>query len=211
MFTERIQRLRRRRRQAGVTLVELVAFIVVVSVGVAGLVMVAGSTIRHSADPMIRKQALAIAESLMAEILQQPFTWCDPQDSNVLEAKAAAYDPTRTNSNHCWDTIENIGPETGEIRGDAANPFDNVNDYHGFGMGRPGDPCPGICLAGESTSIDGLEDYEVSVDIAEAGNSGAFAALPADAVLQIEVTVTGPGEELTLTGYRVRYAPNDAG
>lgn len=205
MFTERMHRPR---RQTGVTLVELVAFIVVVSVGVAGLVMVAGSTIRHSADPMIRKQALAIAESLMSEILQQPFTWCDPQDDKVLVATAA------TGAGGCASAAndQNKGgaafpsPGTpaptpaGETRGSTTDPFDNVADYAGY-------RATGDAITGNAA----LAAYTAEVRIDRAGGSGAFAALPADAVLRIEVTVTGQGESLTLTGYRVRYAPNDAG
>ena len=37
-------------------------------------------TTSHSADPMIRKQTLVIAEGLMDEVAAQPFTWCDPDD-----------------------------------------------------------------------------------------------------------------------------------
>ena len=56
------------RRQAGLSLIELVMFIVIVGVAVAGVLSVMNVTTRHSADPMIRKQAQAIAESLLEEI-----------------------------------------------------------------------------------------------------------------------------------------------
>jgi len=61
-------------RQAGISLVELVMFIVIVSVGLAGILSVMNVTTRHSADPLIRKQALAIAESLLEEIELQAYT-----------------------------------------------------------------------------------------------------------------------------------------
>ena len=66
--------------QSGLTLIELVMFIVIVSVALTGVVMVLNTAVRGSADPVVRKQALAIAESLLTEIEQQPFTYCDPQD-----------------------------------------------------------------------------------------------------------------------------------
>ena len=61
------------RRQRGFTLIELIIFIVVVGVGVAGILSVYTNTIRNSADPMIRKQALAIAESFMEEITAKEY------------------------------------------------------------------------------------------------------------------------------------------
>jgi MSHA pilin protein MshD len=65
------------RRNSGVTIVELVIFIVVVSAAVAGVLSVMNVTTSHSADPQIRKQALSIAEALMEEVSLAPFTYCD--------------------------------------------------------------------------------------------------------------------------------------
>lgn len=59
--------------QRGFTLIELVIFIVVVSIGMAGILSVMNTTVKSSADPMVRKQALAIAESLLEEIVQKEY------------------------------------------------------------------------------------------------------------------------------------------
>lgn len=64
-------------RQRGLTLIELVIYIVVVSVAVAGVLAVFVQTTRASADPLIRKQAMAVAESLLEEILAAPYA-CPP-------------------------------------------------------------------------------------------------------------------------------------
>jgi MSHA pilin protein MshD len=61
------------KRQAGISLIELVLFIVVVSIGIAGILSVMNITTRHSADPLVRKQALAIAESMLEEIELKDF------------------------------------------------------------------------------------------------------------------------------------------
>ena len=63
----------RRCRQRGVTLIELIMFIVIVSTAVVGVLSVLNITSRHSADPMINKQMLAIAESLMDEVQLKDF------------------------------------------------------------------------------------------------------------------------------------------
>jgi len=55
--------------QRGFTLIELIIFIVVVSAGLAGILSVMNTTIKSSADPMVRKQMIAAAESLLEEIV----------------------------------------------------------------------------------------------------------------------------------------------
>ncbi len=59
--------------QTGFTLIELIIFIVVVSAGLAGILSVMNTTVKSSADPMLRKQAIAIAESLLEEILLKDY------------------------------------------------------------------------------------------------------------------------------------------
>ena len=53
------------RAQCGITLVEQIVFIVIVSVGVVGLISVMGPIIRQSADAMTTKQSLTIAGALL--------------------------------------------------------------------------------------------------------------------------------------------------
>ncbi|MDD2832444.1 MAG: type II secretion system protein [Methylotenera sp.] len=189
----------------GVTLVELVVFIVIISVALVGILKVLEITNRGSADPLIRKQALAIAESLLLEIQQQSFTYCDPNDANASTATsiaacaATAQDPNPAGTGNIAGPFPNT-----ESRYSNTNPFDNVADYGGFTM--PSAECAGICHAGDATPLAGLNNYSASVSITRAG--GAF-ALANDAALKINVTVTGPGNtEVSIAGYRVRYAPN---
>lgn len=80
---------RRAGRQAGFTLVELVIFIVIVAVGVAGILLVMNTVVASSADPMVRKQALALAESILEEILQKEYA--DP-DGTSGETTRATFD-----------------------------------------------------------------------------------------------------------------------
>jgi MSHA pilin protein MshD len=77
-----------------------------------------------------------------------------------------------------------------------------VNDYHGFSMS-------GATIRDvTNTVIAGLDAYSVSVTVADAGGDFPAVALPSDA-LRITVAVTGPaGVNVSLQGYRLRYAPN---
>jgi MSHA pilin protein MshD len=61
------------RRQAGFSLVELIFFIVIVGLGLAGILSVMNVSVARSADPMVRKQAMALADSLLEEILLKAY------------------------------------------------------------------------------------------------------------------------------------------
>jgi MSHA pilin protein MshD len=187
----------KRPRSRGITLVELIVFIVIVSVAVAGVLTTLDTANRSSTDPMIRKQALAIAEALLEEVRLQPFTFCDPDDPNAANAFSSA-DCTGGAGGSNDESRLPLGFETGETRTGATTPFDNVSDYNGFSMG------PGIIdLSG--AAIAGLDAYSATVSVA----NQAIGAVPASDAALITVTVTGPANTtVVLHGYRVRYAPN---
>jgi len=60
--------------QRGGSLIELIMFIVIISVALAGIMLVMNQTTKGSADPLIRKQAIAAAYSLLEEVQLQDFT-----------------------------------------------------------------------------------------------------------------------------------------
>ncbi|MDD2800858.1 MAG: prepilin-type N-terminal cleavage/methylation domain-containing protein [Methylococcales bacterium] len=62
------------KRQRGVTLIELVLSMVIISIALVGILSVINLTVRHSADPVIEHQALAIAESYLEEISLQAYS-----------------------------------------------------------------------------------------------------------------------------------------
>ena len=183
------------RRAQGLTLIELLLFIAIVGIALAAVLRVFTTATSASADPMLRRQQLAIAESLLREVQLMPFTWCDPSAPNVETAAAAT-------SVDCGGTVETIGPEAGETRYGPTTYFNNVNDYHGFSMAGISD------IAGNAVS--GLAGYSASVTVAAAALDTLTAA-SGDA-LKITVTVTPPGnraaDAVVLQGWRTRYAPN---
>ncbi len=118
--------------QRGVTLVELILALLIVSIAVASILGVLGLSAGRSSDPLLVRQSLAVAESLLGEILAQPYT------ANDLDGGANA-----------------IGPEAGETRGSATTPFDHVDDYPGYAMNgivnADGTPIAG--LSGYSAAV----------------------------------------------------------
>jgi MSHA pilin protein MshD len=185
------------------SLIEVVVFIVVLGIGITATVILFNQVTQASVDPMVRKQALAIAASLLEEIELRGFTYCDPDEPAVFTATAATTAQCGGVATH----VEGIGPETfsppgTEDRYDQTKPFDNVNDYHGFSMA-------GANIKGADGSVvSGLGGYSVSVTVANAGAD--FPPLAADEVLLITVTAahTATGITVSLQGYRFRYAPN---
>ena len=135
-------------RSRGVTLIELVVFIVIVGVALAGLFAAFNTITAASADPQVRKQVLAIAESLMDEVQLKPFTICDPDDP----AAATANVPGDCTGGADGPNDENrvaagslAGPETAASAGGAegryaAPQFDNVSDYNGFNSATESTP-----------------------------------------------------------------------
>ncbi|NDP40911.1 MAG: pilus assembly protein MshD [Rhodoferax sp.] len=63
----------RRNGSRGFTLIELIIFIVVVGAGLAGILAVSTNVVKSSADPMVRKQAMALADSILEEIVQKEY------------------------------------------------------------------------------------------------------------------------------------------
>ena len=190
--------------QTGVTLIELIVFIVIVSVAIACVLKALQAANRDSVDPLMRKQALSIAESLLQEVEQQPFTLCDPDDANAAIATSVA--DCTVSQDKGGAALSSASPAT-ESRYSTTDPLDNVADYGGFTM--PNASCAGICLPGDTTPLAGLTGYNASIAVTRAGGAAPFVGLPLDAVLKITVRVTGPANtEVSLSGYRVRYAPN---
>ena len=175
--------------ERGFSLIELLVFIVVVGIAVTGVVSVYSLNARSSADPMVRKQAAAIAESLLEEVLAKPYTYCDPDDANAETASSPA---------GCATMAETaMVAEAGETRS-GLTPFDNVNDYHGFSMA--------VIRDLNDDDVDGLGGYSAAIQVQPAG---AFNGIPAGETLLVTVTVSGPGNHsVSLSGYRTRYAPN---
>ena len=173
----------------GLSLIELILFIVVVSAALAGVLSVFLPATSASADPMLQRQALAIAESLLEEVQLMPFTYCDPDDANVETAASSA---------DCASLVQGLGPNSGETRFGPVQ-FDNVGDYHGYAMSGIVDIT--------NTAIIGLANFSASVAVAATALGSLTAG--SDDALRITVTVTGPGStSVVLEGVRTRQAPN---
>jgi MSHA pilin protein MshD len=183
----RLQRL----HQRGLTLIELIIFIVIVTVALTGVLMVLNVATQSSADPLVRKQMLTLAEGVLEEVQMQAFTWCDPNDAAAATATSAA--GCTAGALGANDQLKlPLTFTVGETRASALSPFDNVADYNGAAI---------------SSTITGTAfpaGYSATVGLTQE----ALGGIAASAVLRISVTVSKGADTLTLEGYRARYAPN---
>jgi MSHA pilin protein MshD len=174
-------------RKRGIALVDLIMFIVIVGIALAGMVAAINLGTRNSADPLIEKQALAIAEALLEEVELMPFTKC-----TAGQSLNTTTDPATCVAN------------TTKERGSSTNPLDNVLDYNGI-----------PALTSSSSDLGGVvtvpSGYSATVAVATDTAVGAgTSTVPAADMAHITVTVNYPGGgSLVLEGYRSRYAPDE--
>lgn len=196
------------RRARGLSLIELILFMVIMGVAAAGIMQVLNMSAKNSADPVRRKQGTLIAESLLEEVESARMTYCDPTDPHVLTADATSVSgaPNATDPTKCAATKEGMGPESGNTR-----PYDNVNDYQGIGTITT--DANGVAFGAENGAA-AMTGYSATIAITDGDSLGpsgtsVSSATYAGEMLRITVTVTySPGETVVLEGYRARYAPN---
>jgi MSHA pilin protein MshD len=95
-------------KQRGISLIELIIFIVIISVALTGILLVMNQVTAHSADPLIHKQAMAVAESLLEEIELQDFI----SQSGVTNAVTAG---NRASEYHIVNDYNNFKTTAGII------------------------------------------------------------------------------------------------
>jgi MSHA pilin protein MshD len=189
------------RRQHGLTLIEMLMFIVIVGIALAGIIQLLQFTTHHSADPVRRKQALMIAEGLLEEVELAGFTFCDPRSSNADMATQAL---------EC-EIPEAFGQAGAEVAG--PRPYDNINDY----VAAANTPTAAFDINGLLSDANGnalkINGYTARLTITPEplGPTGAVigaAGTSADTdVLRIRVEVSYDDQTVVLDGYRSRYAP----
>ena len=199
-----------RRRAGGFTLIDVLVLIVLLGTVAGSMTVLFSRLAAQSAEAMRDRQALAMAQTLLAEVRMMPMTYCDPGDANARTATSAlvGVGPTR-----CSATVEGLGPEPGETRYNAANRFDNVSDYQG--LVSPGPGCPGgICdIAGNVLNPPGTPLAGCSARIATTPQAmPGVAALDANGrpqALRIVVRLACPGRADTVVeSVRMRHDPN---
>jgi MSHA pilin protein MshD len=165
------------RRLRGITLIELLIFIVLVTVGLLGALAVFGPAVRASADPLLQKQTMNLAESMLREVLQKGF-------------QNDAADPD--NNDATLGCTPNTVPRC-QLNSQLDRPnYNDVDDYNTFNQN-------GVVFLANGAAVPGLGACTQTVTVAPPANwngvSGKF----------VTVTANCGAGVVTLVGFRGDY------
>lgn len=128
----------------GFTLIEVIIFIVVVGAGLAGILSVSTTVVKSSADPMVRKQAAALADSILEEILQKEYQ-----------------DPDGTSGETTRDTMDDVDDYNGKTQALFADWPASLSSYT-------------VTIAVSATTLGTTPAKRVTVTVSGGGNSVAL-------------------------------------
>ena len=175
-------------RHSGFSLLELLVFIVIVSIALLGLVGLFASNVRGSADVLLRQQAIEVAHAYMETVKHRKWNHATPVGGGCVN----------TGSGYCPG-----GPAAVAIGNDGqARPsYDDIDDYNGINEAPMTlDP------TGNLVPVPGLSNYRVQVSVSQPVAATALSGVPAADQRLITVTVTAPdGQRIVLHGYRTNY------
>lgn len=139
------------RRQAGLSLIELIATIVILALALAGITVVLQGGLSRSADTTLQVRTVALGQAYLDEILGKRF---DEKSSNsgIPPCRASAPPPFQC-------TVEgSFGPDGGETR----STYDDVDDYDGMDQGDgQGTPLQDA----EGNTRTGYDNFRVQVSV----------------------------------------------
>lgn len=163
-------------RRSGFTLIELIVFIVIVSVALAGVLATYNVVVKNSADPVREKQAIAVAESLLEEVMHKQFA----------NPAIGGYTPT---------TCPALDAGCNRLL------FDDVGDYNGYemtGIRDVTDPNTTV-LPGYNAKISVAQP---AAALAVTSGDGATVAAAQMRIVTVTVIDTVTGKDYSLTAYK---------
>ena len=165
----------------GLTLIEMIVFIVIFSIGVMGVLVLFYNTINRSSNPTIRLKGVEVASAVMDEILSRKFDNDTPNGGGTIPL-----------------SLVNIGKEPPDDSNTIQ--YDDVDDYNGLS-----------CITGSSGCFEDITPgyrVNISVTCAQVASDGKItqAACPTTYKL-ITVRVEGhvPNETYVLKSLKANF------
>lgn len=218
--------------QKGISLIELVIFIVILSVALTGITLIYINTTRYSADPMVRIRSIELAQSTLEEILLKAFDHNTPVGGGCVRfATNSKCSATAFPSNPDALVTVLTPAVTTSAEEVSRSTYNDVDDYHnklycGAGVLNTTTACPTLpceAMKNATTTSNDITDeyagYSVCIQVSFAGGTKASGAeisnvspitgindvLDNDAK-RIDVIVTDPlNSRIGLSAYRLNY------
>jgi MSHA pilin protein MshD len=163
----------KKNKQSGVTLVELVISIVILSIAIVAVLNSFSYSIRHSADPLWRNKSLKLAQLYLDEILAKNYDQSTPVGGMPVIVEPSCV---------------SLGPDIASGVNETRETYNDVDDYHGITNVVPSS------LTGNLDSS--YADYRITINVKCDGSSvGATGTTPNNHAKKITVIVTPPNED----------------
>lgn len=206
--------------QAGISLIELIIFIVILSVALTGITLIYINTTHYSADPMVRIRSIELAQSTLEEILLKAYDDSTVVGGGCVRFPSGSSQCPVSNPDATSQTTATFGAEEGVANRTL---FDDVDDYHNIAYcgdsGTAHASCSNACIdlvdeSGTDISAE-YSGYAVCIRVNFAGGAGAEInnAAPGTGsdvsindAKRIDVIVTDPlNSEISLSSYRLNF------
>jgi MSHA pilin protein MshD len=171
------------RTQQGVTLIELVISIVILSIAMVAVMNSFSFTMKHSADPLWRNKTLKLAQLYLDEILAKNYDHNTPVGGVPLVASPSC-------------TSSYLGPDSPGGTLETRAVFNDVDDYDGLLDSPP------VSITGALDSSYSAYDVSVLVDC----DGATVAASGASHAKKVSVSITPPGQStMTFSAYKGNF------
>ena len=193
---------------SGISMIELVIFILIMSIAFIGLMSVFNKTQRFSADSMIKIKTVELTQALMEEILLKSYDENTPVGGGCVDnmPDTLCLPASQPNASVAFGTD-----------GEAARTlFDDVDDYHNLaycGTGGTADASCGACVDLIDEQGNNIADeypgFGVCIQVNFDGggiNADAGIAVRNNDAKRIDIIISDPsGSDLTFSSYRVNF------
>ena len=206
--------------QKGISLIELIIFIVILSVSLTAITLIYINATRYSADPMVRIRSIELAQSTLEEILLKAYDNNTPIGGGCVQMSGVGTTLCSSGINPASDPVAGIPLGTdGEASRSIYNDIDDYTNqlYCGANVLPANTACPILAcqpLQDESGNNIATEykGFSVCIQVNYAGNElnavtpGTGTNVAVNDAKRIDIIVTDPlNSRISLSAYRLNF------
>lgn len=209
-----------KRYQSGISLIELIIFIVILSVALTGITLIYINATRYSADPMMRIRSIELAQSTLEEILLKAYDDNTPTGGGCVQMSNAATTLCTSGTTPASDPDAGTPLGTdGEVNRSTFNDVDDYTNqlYCGDNVVPANTACPALACQNmlDESGNDIAAEYSgfaVCIQVNYTGNElntvapGTGTNVSINDAKRIDVIVSDPlNSRISLSAYRLNF------